>query len=253
MRVWIAFPLLLLALILALAPGAQAKDFRYASGPKPKADTVLSVAEEEVTPVVRSRGPKVAATNLQLATLVANAAVERAMRSMPLDSGMRVVLAPGQSHPLNFVMEHAVLRQLSRRRIGASIRRSIVPDDSLASLAANPGDPLLEYQLASARITYLRLVGGYLLPSRTKIERQALVEGALTLRDPATSRVLWIGDATHNLVDEIPRSQMSRVEDERFTDLRSAVPERNFGRYVEPVIVVAVVGGLIVLFFQNRP
>ena len=253
MRVWIAVPLLLIAFVLAPVPGAQAKDFRYASGPKPKADTVLSVAEEEVTPVVRSRGPKVAATNLQLATLVAKAAVERAMRSIPLDSGTRIVLAPGQSHPLNFVMEHAVLRQLSRRGIGASVRRSIVPDDSLASIAASFGDPLLEYQLASARITYLRLLGGYLLPGRTKIERQALVEGTLTLRDPASSRVLWTVDATHNLVDEIPRGQISRVEDERFTDLRGAVPERNFGRYVEPVIVVAVVGGLIVLFFQNRP
>jgi hypothetical protein len=250
MRFRFAVPALLLALALAQVPAAQAKKFKYASGPKPSADTALSVAEAEVTPVVRSRGPKVAATNLQLATMVANTAVERAMRSMPLDSGSYVVLAPGASHPLNFVMEHAVLRQLSRRGISASVRRAIVPDDSLA---ATVGDPLLEYHLASARITYLRLVGGYLLPSRTKVERQALVEGALTLRDPTSARVLWTGDAAHNLVDVVPRDQIQRVEDERLSDLRGAVPERNLGRYVEPVIVVAVVAGLIVLFFQNRP
>ena len=252
MRQWIAALALFLALGLAFAPGADAKKFKYASGPKPSADTVLSVAEEEVTPVVRSRGPKVSVTNLQLATLVANTAVERAFRSMPLDSGTHVTLAPGQSHPLNFVMEHAVLRQLSKRKISASVRRSIIPDDSLMA-ASNPGDPLLEYQLASARITYLRLVGGYLLPSRTKVERQALVEGTLTLRDPASARVLWTADAAHNLVDLLPRGQLSRVEDDRFSDLKGEVPERNLSRYVEPIIVVAVVGGLIVLFFQNRP
>lgn len=246
-------PLAVLVLLLTLAPAAHAKKFRYASGPKPAADTVLSVADIEVTPVVRARGPRVAATNLQLATLVANAAVERAMKSMPLDSGTRVLLAPAESHPLNFVMEHAVLKQFARRRISASVRRSIIPDDSLGVIAGNPGDPLFEYQLASARITYLRLVGGYVLPSRAKIERQGLVEGTLSLRDPATARVLWTADADHNLVDVIPRGQLPRVEDDRFADLKSAVPERNLGRFVEPVVVVAVVSGLIVLFFQNRP
>ena len=251
MRVWNAVCVMLS--VALLAPQVHAKKFKYASGPKPDADTVLSVAEVNVVPVVRSRGPRVAATNLQLATLVANTAVERAMRSMPLDSGTHVVLAPAQSHPLNFVMEHAVLRELAKRRIVASVRRSIVPDDSLMAFAGNPGDPLFEYQLASARITYLRLVGGYVLPSRTKIERQALVEGSLSLRDPATSRVLWTSDAVHNLVDLLPRAQLPRVEDERFSDLRGAVPERNLGRFVEPVVVVAVVSGLIVLFFQNRP
>jgi len=223
------------------------------AGPKAPTDTTYSVAEEQVEPVTRARGPKVAATNLQLTALVANAAVERAMRSVPLDSGTRVVLAPAQSHPLNFVMEHAILRQLAKRRIAASVRRSIIPDDSLAVAATGPADPVLEYQLASARITYLRLIGGYILASRTKIERQALVEGVLTLRDPSTARVLWTGDATHNLVDELPRSQLPRVEDERFADLKGVVPERNMGKFIEPVVVVAVVAGLIVLFFQNRP
>ena len=253
MRFWIAASILIVALALSLVPGAEAKKFKYASGPKPLVDTVFSVGQEQVEPVVRSGGPKVAATNLQVTAMVANAAVERAMRSVPLDSGTHVVLAPAQSHPLNFVMEHAVLRQLARRRIAASVRRSIIPDDSLAASAANPGDPVLEYQLASARITYLRLVGGYVLASRTKVERQALVEGVLTLRDPASARVLWTADATHNLVDEIPRSQLPRVEDERFADLKGAVPERNMGKFIEPIVVVAVVAGLIVLFFQNRP
>jgi hypothetical protein len=251
MRHRISSAALLVALVSAMAPGAQAKKFKYASGPKPASDTTYSVGEESVEPVVRSHGPKVAATNLQLTTLVANAAVERAMRSVPLDSGSHVVLAPAQSHPLNFVMEHAILRELARRRISAGVRRSIIPDDSLA--ASGAGDPLLEYQLASARITYLRLIGGYVLSSRTKVERQALVEGVLTLRDPETARVMWTSDASHNLVDEIPRSQLPRVEDERFTDLKGVVPERNMGKFIEPIVVVAVVAGLIVLFFQNRP
>ncbi len=250
MRVRWLIPVLAL---LCLAPAADAKKFQYSLGPKPSPDTSLSVAQVSLEPVVRSRGPKVAPTNLQLVEIVANSAMERALKSAPLDSGAHVSLAPAESHPLNFVVEHAMLRALTKRGVSATVRRSIVADDSLAVLAAADRDPLLEYQLASARITYLRLVGGYLLPSRVKIERQALVEGALVMRDPATARVMWTSDASANLVDLVPQSQLKLVEDERYSDLKGTVPDRNLGRYTEPLVVAAVVTGLIVLFFQNRP
>lgn len=246
-------PCLSLALLGALlcAGPAHAKKIRYASGPKPAVDTVLSVAEPELEPIVRARGPKVPLTNLQLVSRVANVSFQKALASAPLDSGGLVVLAPAENHPLNFVVEHAILRVLGQRGVTAMVRRSILPDDSLVAVAGNPGDPVLEYQLASARVTYLRL-RGYLW-GRVKIERQALVEGGVTMRDPATSIVLWSGDATYNLVDAFPRGQLSLVEDERYAELKSEVPTRSAGKALEPVVVVAIVAGLIALFFQSRP
>lgn len=241
-----------LAVGLLVAPAAHAKKFRYSSGPRAATDTTLSVAQTSLDPVVRERGPVVAPTNLELVSMAANAAIEKALAAAPLDSGGHVVLAPAESHPLNFVVEHATLRALTRRGVSTTVRRSIVPDDSLGALSAG-GDPLLEYQLATARVTYLRMVGGYLLPSRVKVERQALVAGGLTLRDPSSSRVLWLSDAGHNFLDRFPRDQLQRVEDGRYTDLKADLPERNFGRVIEPVVVAAVVTGLVVLFFQNRP
>jgi len=250
MRVRLAMTALM---IVGLASAAEAKKFRFTEGPRPPSDTTFSVAEVVLEPVTSDRGPRVAPTNLQIIALVANSAVQRALASAPLDSGSHVTLAPAESHPLNFLVEHAVLRELARRRVSATVRRTVVPDDSLALLAMGDRDPLLEYQLASARITYLRMVGGYLLPSRAKIERQGLVEGGLVMRDPATSRVLWTGAASSNLVDRLPRNQVTLAEDERFSDLKGTLPERNLGRYAEPLVVAAVVGGLVILFFQNRP
>ncbi len=241
-----------LVALLVLGSSAEAKKFRYASGPKPGVDTTYSTAQPEIEPIVRARGPRVPATNFQLVSLVANTAFERALRSAPLDSGAHLVLAPAESHPLNFVVEHAVLRDLADRGVTATVRHTLVPDDSLAALAPE-GDPLLEYQLATARVTYLRLVGWLPFSGRVKIERQALVEGALTLRDPRTSSVLWSGDASFNLVDAFPRDRVSLVEDERYADLKSTVPTRNVDKVFEPVIVVVVVSGLVALFFQNRP
>jgi hypothetical protein len=243
--------LLALALV-ACAPAAEAKTFRYSGGPKAPADTTLSSAQSELQPIVRPRGPRVPVTNLQLTELVANTAFERALEKAPLESGTHLVLAPAESHPLNFVIEHAILRQLSRRGVSATVRRSIIPDDSLGGYA-RPGDPVLEYQLATARVSYIRLVGFLPFTGRVKVERQSLVEGNLTLRDPATANVLWVGDASYNLVDAFPKDKVSLVEDSRFTDLKAAVPSRNVDKVFEPIIVVAVVAGLVALFFQNRP
>lgn len=243
-------PMGLAVVAAAWTAPADAKKFRYGGGPAAAEDTVLSVAQPELEPIVRARGPRVPMTNFQLVNLVGKVGFDRAMQSAPIDSGANVVLAPSESHPLNFMVEHAILRHLARRGVSATVRRSIIPDDSLRSVSG-PGDPVLEYQLASARVTYLRLRGW--LPGRVKIERQALVEGALTLRDPNNGNVMWANDAGHNLVDAFPRGQLGLVEDARFSELKADVPSRSVDKALEPVVVVAIVAGLIALFFQNRP
>ena len=241
-------PLVVLAAVLA--GGAHAEKFRYGAGPPVPGDTVFSSATTAAEPVVRSRGPKVPPTNFEVLTTVADVAYDRGMRGCPVDSGGRVLLAPSESHPLNFMIEHSLLQHMARRGVAVQVRRSLIPDDSLMA-ASSSGDPILEYQLATARITYLRLRGW--LPGRVKIERQGLVEGTLTLRDPETSTILWSGAATYNLVDAFPRSRLAFVEDARFNELRAQVPGRSIDKALEPVVVIAIVAGLIALFFQNRP
>ena len=238
--------------LLVLGSPAEAKKFKYATGPKPGIDTTFTTTEAEVKPIVRPRGPRVPATNHQLVSLVANTAFTRALLSAPIDTGSHVVLAPAESHPLNFVVEHALLRELARRGVTATVRRTILSDDSLSTYSPE-GDPLLEYQLATARVSYLRLVGWLPFSGRVKIERQALVEGALTLRDSRSANVLWSSGVSYNLLDAFPSDRVSLVEDERYADLKSPVPTRNVGKVFEPMIVVAVVAGLAALFFQNRP
>jgi hypothetical protein len=237
--------------LTALAPAASAKKFKYGAGPKPVPDTALAVAVVSVEPIVRARGPRVPPTNLQLLGLVANTAFDRALASAPIDSGSRVIVAPASASALDFVVEHAILKHLAKRRVAVTVRRARMPEDSTLAQVALGGEPVLEYVVGAMRVTYLRLVGW--LPGRVRIERHAQVEGQLVMRDPATLRVLWTGDASYNLLDSFPRGQLGMVEDPRQPDLKSAVPNRNVDKLIEPVIVVAIVSGLVALFFQNRP
>jgi hypothetical protein len=244
---------LLLAMLALgmLVPVAHAKRFRYSSGPVAPADSVLSEGDRYLEPIVRSRGPRVPYTNLQLTALVADSAGARALAGMPVESGQEVVLAPAHDHPLNFVVEHSLLRELTRRGIAVSVRHTPLSDDSLATVYGRAGEPVLEYTLGSAKVSYVRLVGW--LPGRVKIERQSLVQGTLALRDPLASRVLWTGDFGQNYLDRFARNEQSLVEDARYPDLKDDTPGRSVDKLVEPVIVVAIVGGLIALFFQNKP
>ena len=251
MRVRLAGILFATLALGALATAADAKKFRYSSGPKPNEDSTLTVADPYLDPVVASRGPKVPYTNLQLTGFVADSAVAVALAKLPLESGVRVVLAPTHEHPLNFVIEAAMIERLTDRGLIVTVRRTPVPDDSLAVLFAESGDPIVEYTLASAKITYLRLIG--YLPGRVKIERQSIVEGTLGLREPSTGRVLWTNRMAQNFVDRFPKSQVSVVEDPRYPELKAPVPDRNADKVFEPVLVVAVIAGLVALFFQNRP
>ena len=251
MRARLTGSLCAVLLLAVLATGAEAKKFRYAGGPKVPGDTTLTVANTYLEPVVSGRGPRVPYTNLQLAQMVADSAAVRALVRAPLESGMHVVLAPARSHPLSFVLEHAMLKALAARGVEVVVRHEPVSDDSLALLYGKAGDPVIEYTVGSMKTSYLRLVG--YLPGRVKIERQVLVQGSLAMRDPASARVLWSGDLGQNLVDRFPRGQVSLVEDERVAELKDAVPSRNVDKVFEPILVVGVVGGLIALFFANRP
>ncbi len=251
MRVRLTGLLLALLAVVSLAPGADAKKFRYASGPKPPADSSLAVGSPYLEPVVRAVGPRVPYTNLQLAGFVADTAAVRVLEHAPLESGTHVVIAPARDHPLNFVLEHALVNGLTRRGVTVTVRRTPVGDDSLVTLYGRAGDPVCEYTLASAKTSYLRLVGW--LPGRVKIERQSLVEGSVALRDPTSARVMWSGDLAQNFVDRFSRAQVDLVEDAHYPDLKDNVPTRNIDKLAEPVIVVGIVGGLVALFFQNRP
>jgi len=249
MRIWIA-GLVLLGLGLG-ASQSDARKFRYASGPKAPDDTVLTVADPYLDPIVRTRGPRVPYTNLQLLEFVADRAAAEALTRSPLDTGMHVTLAPTRDHPMNFIVEQSLTQSLTDRGVEVTVRRSPIPDDSLVTLMQPAPDPVLEYTLGSSKVTYLRLVGW--LPGRVRVERQALVQGSVALRDPISARVLWTQNLGQNLIDRISRNEVSLVEDSRYPELQAPVPGRNVDKVLEPVVVVAVVGGLVALFFQNRP
>jgi len=64
--------------------------------------------------------------------------------------------------------------------------------------------------------------------------------------------VLWSERAKEERSDLIRRSMASSVNNKTYSFLSPSLPDDPQSRYMEPALVVAVVGGLVYLFFANR-
>lgn len=82
-------------------------------------------------------------------------------------------------------------------------------------------------------------------------ERLTTMRASATWRDPRTGEVLVAKSASASVTDIVPKGDVAYATGgTRVFD--PAVPHGNGIRFVEPLIVVGVVAGLVVLFYSNR-
>lgn len=112
-----------------------------------------------------------------------------------------------------------------------------------------PGTVQLQIQVDGSGVTYVRRLGKF--PFGTKgYERLSAMRAAATLLDPATGEVFWTRSASRSLTDVVPKRDVAYASSGSGR-LNPSVPGGGT-RWLEPLIVVGVVAGLVVLFYSNR-
>lgn len=112
-----------------------------------------------------------------------------------------------------------------------------------------PGTVLLQVQVDGSGVSYVRRLGKF--PFGTKgYERLSAMRAAATLLDPATGDVFWTRSASRSLTDIVPKGSVAYAASGSGR-LNPPVPKGGT-RWLEPLIVVGVVAGLVVLFYSNR-
>ena len=107
----------------------------------------------------------------------------------------------------------------------------------------------LNLQVDGSGVTYVRRIGKF--PFGTKgYERLAAMRANATLVDPASGEVIWTRTSTRSATDIVPKGDVVYAASGSGR-LNPAVP-RGGTRWLEPLIVVGVVAGLVVLFYSNR-
>lgn len=138
-------------------------------------------------------------------------------------------------------------------RLGPLTAGGVDAPDSLAT-AVNGGNPVLplrlNLQVDGSGVSYVRRIGSF--PFGTKgYERLAAMRASATLIDPHSGEVFWTRSSTRSATDVVPKDDVIYAASGSGR-LNPAVPRGGGMRWLEPLIVVGVVAGLVVLFYSNR-
>ncbi|MEC7973604.1 MAG: hypothetical protein VX987_12995, partial [Pseudomonadota bacterium] len=62
----------------------------------------------------------------------------------------------------------------------------------------------------------------------------------------------WQDEITRLRADRIPKKQLEILQHSTYKFAQTDVEEQSWSKFVEPIVVSTVLGGLIYLFFSNR-
>jgi hypothetical protein len=118
--------------------------------------------------------------------------------------------------------------------------------------APDPGTPTVELHVRvdGEGIAYVKRIHKF--PFGLKgYERLTTMRASATWRDPKTGEVLLAKSASASVTDVVPKGDVAYATGGSHV-FDTPVPRGNGIRFVEPLIVVGVVAGLVVLFYSNR-
>lgn len=179
-----------------------------------------------------------ASTNLELVTEAAARAVDQAVAGLDVGAGGRaddpVLVLAEANHGGNWLVEHLLVEELLGRGLAVT----------LDSASVDGAAPRLSYRLVDLGVS----------------GRSGLLGGAVTRRCRVSVRLgysrdgqrLWSGEGRAEVADRVPKGELDALQDSRYAFAHTELERRTWGRYVEPVIVSAVLGSLVYLFFSHR-
>jgi hypothetical protein len=185
---------------------------------------------------------------------VAAVVAEDLLRGVSVPAGRPVVLrSPAPGDTLGLLTKRLVERLRAQNvtvRLVAPAAAVVDTSTAWGSSGESNGRPLqLDLQVDGSGVSYLRRVGSF--PFGTKgYERLAAMRANATLLDPANGEVLWTRSSTRAATDVVPKGEVVYAASGSGR-LNPQVP-RGGTRWLEPLIVVGVVAGLVVLFYSNR-
>jgi hypothetical protein len=155
-----------------------------------------------------------------------------------------ILLKTDKEHPANWLLEDELISYLLSSQYQVGLLYNENSEKSAGSL-------LLFYRIIELSLDYpeIKRKGFF---GRRFVTRRASLNFSFRLEDNETGRVLWSKRGKDKRIDQIERSMIKSLNNESYPILSPSLPQDSLSRFIEPALVVAVVGGLIYLFFANR-
>lgn len=174
------------------------------------------------------------------------------LREAPASMARGVVLTlPVRGDTLGVLAQRLVERL---RAQGVPVRlagRGVATDSANADGSGASARPLeMGIRVDGSGVSYLRRIRSF--PFGVKgYERLAALRASVTLVDPGTGEVAWARSASGSAVDFVRKRDVGAAT-AGSGGINPAIPAGGGFRLLEPLIVLGVVSGLIVLFYSNR-
>jgi hypothetical protein len=188
---------------------------------------------------VRAQDP--APTNLDVMVGLGNQVVEDIIGKINTDvRGVRLEIVWAAETEEYQVLDDIFTRLLEERGID-TVHRASDDDESLYSL---------EYKVPVFRLTYPKVYRSHLIGGK-KVKREANLRVTARLVSD-TGDVVWIGESSAEKKDQFSHGDLSRIQEGSYQFVKPEMPGSGWGKVVEPVLVSAIIVGMVYLFFSNQ-
>ncbi|KPL00945.1 MAG: hypothetical protein AMJ91_02485 [candidate division Zixibacteria bacterium SM23_73_3] len=161
----------------------------------------------------------------------------------PANSKLLLLKAEGE-HPANWLLEDELVFYLLSSNYQVALHPT-APNDDLSESQS------LFYRIMEMSLNYPQIKRKGFLGARL-VTRKTWLNLSFRLKDNVTGKVLWTKRGKEERSDWVKKSMIKSVNNPSYPFLSPSLPDDPHSRFLEPALVVAVVGGLIYLFFANR-
>lgn len=180
-------------------------------------------------------------TNLDLMTGLGTRVVEDIIGKIDSEvRGVRLKVVP-QGSTEEYELLEDIFTQLLENRGVATVHGEKAGDENLYEI---------DYKIPVFRLSYPKVYRSYLIGGK-KVKREANLRVQATLLSQSGD-VLWIGESAAEESDQFKHGDLSHVEEGSYEFVKPEMPNSGWGKVVEPVLVSAIIVGMVYLFFSNQ-
>ena len=211
------------------------------------------------------------ATNMALLEKTLSSAVESLVKAMPASNlNKPVFVTAAGTHDAGWVVENLMGQRLREEGVSVVVTSPRPPaapavqdtsraDTTAAGVAAAteallesvPSQLVLTYRITELGMEYPRVRRSHFV-GRKMVERHAYASLSARVVDESTGALLWVGESKGSERDVVPASELTFLEGKGESWQKGNMPSGKLGALIEPLVVAAIVGGLVYLFYSNK-
>ncbi|MBN1503712.1 MAG: hypothetical protein JW952_01475 [Candidatus Eisenbacteria bacterium] len=208
-------------------------------------------------------------TNMALLEKAISSAVESLVKGMPVSNlNGPVLMTPSGAHEADWMVQNILGARLREEGItivvggpkpakpAAAEDTSRVADTTAALAPPETPEPVpiqlvLSHRITELRMEYPRAWRPHLV-GRKMVERHAYAALSVRVVDENSGALLWVGESKASERDAVPVSEIVFLEGDGESWEKGQMPAGRLGGLIEPLVVAAIVGGLVYLFYSNK-